>query len=101
MISPSVTKKMFKTAVKITIGTIGFKLFKTIVNGILETQYVTIRKKIPTESPIGFEAIKSITTYAIVSRIFALGSSLCIKELPGKYCPNVISLSTILSSFLF
>ena len=56
-----VTKKRFSTAVKITMGTMGFRLFKIILPGICATLYSAASSRMDSASPSGFGATNSTT----------------------------------------
>ena len=56
-----VTKNRFSTAVKMTMGTMGFKLFKIILPGICAILYSAAKSAMDSASPSGFGATNSTT----------------------------------------
>ena len=56
-----VTKNRFSTAVKMTMGTMGFKLFKIILPGICAILYSAAKSAMDSVSPSGFGATNSTT----------------------------------------
>ena len=55
------TKNRFSTAVKITMGRMGFKLFRIILPGIFATLYIAARNRMERARPSGLEAANSST----------------------------------------
>ena len=55
------TKNRFSTAVKITMGRMGFKLLMIILPGIFATLYITAKNRMERARPSGLEAANSST----------------------------------------
>ena len=85
------TINIFKTAVSITKNSTGFNPLKMNLGGILAIIIIIIKNATTTVYPTNLFIKKRHTINNNEIKIFVLGSSLCIKDSPGKYCPIVIS----------
>ena len=55
------TKNRFSTAVKITMGRMGFRLLPIILSGIFATVYIAARNRMDRVKPSGLDAANSST----------------------------------------
>jgi hypothetical protein len=86
---------IFTAPVNININTRGFNAFIIILNGMPDININNILNKNTPPKVYRLELEKIAVIYIMDIIIFMRGSSLCIIELPGKYCPRVISFNII------
>ena len=84
-------RKMFRIAVKVRMNTSGFTALKITLNDILLIKIIHTVTAARKASVSGLLAKKTVTIKSTAVIIFVLGSSLWIREYPGKNCPSVIS----------